>query len=256
MAAASLSQAPGGGRGGALNAFRGMVIAAMLVVNNVVWTETTPRQLMHASWNQGVTFTNMIFPWFLLAMGTAIPFSATARSAKGIVGAAYSLSAARRATVLVALGLLVVVSILVKVQIRQAWQHPSGWRLVPLERALLDALGTRFGSPAGGLHGRVYHMLVAGAAVPLPPADLHTGVDAEASEGESNSCWRHSSSVSRTMSNSSRTGSPMARSRSSRTGGTSTRLFATPAKTCERALRRWSALRWPSRYAWGAPGSS
>lgn len=56
-----------------LDAFRGAVIAGMLVVNNVPWTPATPRQLMHAPWGQGVTFTDMILPWFVLAMGIAVP---------------------------------------------------------------------------------------------------------------------------------------------------------------------------------------
>src|SRR5215472_17833150 len=62
-----------------LDAFRGAVIAGMLVVNNVPWNSATPRQLMHAAWGQGVTFTDMILPWFVLAMGVAVTQSHAAR---------------------------------------------------------------------------------------------------------------------------------------------------------------------------------
>ncbi len=67
-----------------VDAFRGFVIGGMLLVNNVIWTETTPRQLMHAKWNQGVTFTDLIFPWFLLAMGVAIALSGVARKRRRV----------------------------------------------------------------------------------------------------------------------------------------------------------------------------
>jgi predicted acyltransferase len=101
--AASLPQ----GRYVALDAFRGFVIAGMLLVNNVVWNASTPKQLMHAAWNQGVTFTDMIFPWFLFAMGVAIPFSAASARARGVGTWAYAWRVVRRSAVLVVLGLVV-----------------------------------------------------------------------------------------------------------------------------------------------------
>ncbi len=87
-----------------LDAFRGFVIAAMLLVNNVIWNAATPRQLMHAPWGQGVTFTDMVFPWFLFAMGVAIPFSGAGREQGGW---SFLLRVARRAAILMALGVLV-----------------------------------------------------------------------------------------------------------------------------------------------------
>jgi predicted acyltransferase len=86
-----------------LDAFRGAVIAGMLVVNNVPWTSATPRQLMHAPWGGGVTFTDMILPWFMLAMGVAMPQSHAVR------GPAWFRiwRVARRAVALVALGVLI-----------------------------------------------------------------------------------------------------------------------------------------------------
>jgi len=86
-----------------LDAFRGAVIGGMLVVNNVPWNSATPRQLMHAPWGQGVTFTDMILPWFVLAMGVALPQSHAASSSMWPrvrrIG--------RRALILVGLGVLI-----------------------------------------------------------------------------------------------------------------------------------------------------
>jgi predicted acyltransferase len=86
-----------------LDAFRGAVIAGMLVVNNIPWNSATPRQLMHAPWGQGVTFTDMILPWFVLAMGVALPRS------HAMHGSLWSRGwrILRRALTLVALGVLI-----------------------------------------------------------------------------------------------------------------------------------------------------
>lgn len=85
-----------------LDAFRGAVIAGMLVVNNVPWTNATPRQLMHAPWGQGVTFTDMILPWFVLAMGVAVPQSHAASSPTWL----RVFRIFRRAVLLIGLGVL------------------------------------------------------------------------------------------------------------------------------------------------------
>jgi predicted acyltransferase len=82
---------------------RGVVIAGMLLVNNLVWTSGTPGQLMHAAWGQGVTFTDMILPWFVFIIGVTIPLAAgTGRS-----GPARALRALRRAALLIALGIAI-----------------------------------------------------------------------------------------------------------------------------------------------------
>src|SRR5574341_315472 len=90
-----------------LDAFRGLIIAGMLLVNNVIWTAGLSHQLMHAPWGQGVTFTDMIFPWFMLAMGVAIPFSLASAQDRGLTMRGYVLRVARRGGLLVLLGLLV-----------------------------------------------------------------------------------------------------------------------------------------------------
>lgn len=86
--------AGGGGAGGAggpgphlkadrlasLDVFRGITIAAMLLVNNPgSWRHIYP-PLRHADWH-GWTITDLVFPFFLFIVGVAIPFSFAKRSA-------------------------------------------------------------------------------------------------------------------------------------------------------------------------------
>jgi predicted acyltransferase len=57
-----------------LDAFRGLTIAAMILVNNPgSWSYVYP-PLAHAPWH-GWTPTDLIFPYFLFIVGVAIPFS-------------------------------------------------------------------------------------------------------------------------------------------------------------------------------------
>lgn len=57
-----------------LDAFRGLTIAAMFLVNNAGdWSNVWP-PLAHAKWH-GCTATDLIFPFFLFIMGVAMPFS-------------------------------------------------------------------------------------------------------------------------------------------------------------------------------------
>jgi predicted acyltransferase len=59
-----------------LDAFRGLTVFLMLLVNNIALDGGTPDHLKHAEWNQGLRLADMVFPWFLLCVGVAIPFSA------------------------------------------------------------------------------------------------------------------------------------------------------------------------------------
>jgi predicted acyltransferase len=62
-----------------LDIFRGITIAAMLLVNNP-GNDHAFAPLEHAPWN-GWTPTDLIFPFFLFIVGVAIPFSLSRRSA-------------------------------------------------------------------------------------------------------------------------------------------------------------------------------
>jgi predicted acyltransferase len=62
-----------------LDVFRGMTVAAMILVNDPgTWSAIYP-PLEHAEWN-GWTPTDLVFPFFLFIMGVALEFSLTARS--------------------------------------------------------------------------------------------------------------------------------------------------------------------------------
>jgi predicted acyltransferase len=95
-----------------LDAFRGLTIAGMLLVNNIALDARTPAQLTHAPWNGGVRFADLIFPWFLLIVGVALPFSAASANKKGAGGWRYALRVLGRVLALVFLGCLIDSSLL------------------------------------------------------------------------------------------------------------------------------------------------
>ncbi len=88
-----------------LDAFRGFAVAGMLLVNNPgTWdAAVVPRALLHAEWH-GCTFADLIFPFFLFAVGMAMPFSEARKIEAGISIWKRILIAARRAAVLYLLG--------------------------------------------------------------------------------------------------------------------------------------------------------
>ncbi len=89
-----------------LDAFRGLTILGMLLVNNIALDVYTPAALTHAAWNKGVTLADLVFPWFLFIVGVAIPFSAASHRAKGRPAWQYDVRAFQRALTLVLLGCL------------------------------------------------------------------------------------------------------------------------------------------------------
>ena len=57
-----------------LDAFRGLTVAAMVLVNNPgTWRSVYP-PLRHAEWH-GWTPTDLIFPFFLFIVGVAVPLA-------------------------------------------------------------------------------------------------------------------------------------------------------------------------------------
>ncbi|MBV9849657.1 MAG: DUF5009 domain-containing protein [Armatimonadetes bacterium] len=79
----------------------------MLLVNNIALNTRTPPQLMHAPWNGGVRFADLVFPWFLLIVGVAIPYAWASHRRKGWGRGRYLVKALGRAAALVALGCLI-----------------------------------------------------------------------------------------------------------------------------------------------------
>jgi len=71
------------GRLRSLDAFRGLTIAGMLLVNNPgSWSHVYP-PLEHATWN-GWTPTDLVFPFFLFIVGVAIPLALGRRLDAGV----------------------------------------------------------------------------------------------------------------------------------------------------------------------------
>jgi predicted acyltransferase len=65
-----------------LDAFRGFTIAAMILVNNPGSWEHVYSPLLHAQWN-GITPTDLIFPFFLFIVGVSIALSYSKHLAEG-----------------------------------------------------------------------------------------------------------------------------------------------------------------------------
>ena len=92
------------GRIVALDAFRGLTIAAMILVNNPGDWSHVWAPLRHADWH-GWTPTDLVFPFFLFIVGTAIPLAFARRREQGAARAALVRKACVRAAVLFGLGL-------------------------------------------------------------------------------------------------------------------------------------------------------
>jgi predicted acyltransferase len=99
-----LPRSPTRGRLLSLDVFRGVVIAAMILVTDPGTYTYTWHQLRHAEWN-GATATDMIFPAFLFMVGLAIPFSLGSRAEPDTSRRKTALRIIRRSITLLLLGL-------------------------------------------------------------------------------------------------------------------------------------------------------
>lgn len=90
-----------------LDAFRGLTILLMLLVNNVALDVFTPKHLQHAPWNGGVTLADFVAPWFLFCVGVAIPFSAASFAKTGKPAWHQDLKILKRGAMLILLGCLI-----------------------------------------------------------------------------------------------------------------------------------------------------
>ena len=87
-----------------LDVFRGITIAAMILVNDPGSWGHIYRPLEHAQWN-GWTPTDLIFPFFLFIVGVAMTFSLASRVQRGASRAALAGHIFRRGVLLFLLGL-------------------------------------------------------------------------------------------------------------------------------------------------------
>ena len=88
-----------------LDAFRGLTIAGMTLVNNPGTWSSIYGPLKHAEWH-GVTPTDYIFPFFLFIVGVAIPISLPRRVRDGISSQTY-LGISARAAKIFLLGIVI-----------------------------------------------------------------------------------------------------------------------------------------------------
>ena len=87
-----------------LDIFRGLAVAAMIVVNNPGDWNAVYAPLMHAHWD-GFTLADAVFPSFVFIVGAALPFAFARRLSRS--GRAETLRhIARRTLILIALGLV------------------------------------------------------------------------------------------------------------------------------------------------------
>ena len=88
-----------------LDAFRGLTIALMVLVNNAGSGRDSYFQLRHSQWH-GWTLTDTVFPAFLWIVGVAITLSLGKRVAQGVPRRTLMAQVCRRAAILFFLGLL------------------------------------------------------------------------------------------------------------------------------------------------------
>ena len=87
-----------------LDVFRGIAIAGMILVNNPgSWSHIYP-QLRHAQWN-GVTFTDLVFPFFLFIVGVAMTFSLSKQIEAGADRKKLTVKILRRTAIIFLLGM-------------------------------------------------------------------------------------------------------------------------------------------------------
>jgi predicted acyltransferase len=106
MAQTSTAPQQASSRRVALDAFRGLTIAFMVLVNDAGDGRHTYWPLDHAEWN-GWTPTDVVFPSFVWIVGVAITLSLARRLAAGVTRAVLMRQALRRALVIYVLGLIV-----------------------------------------------------------------------------------------------------------------------------------------------------
>jgi len=89
-----------------IDVFRGLTMAAMVLVENPGDWNHTYHQLHHARWGMPITFTDWILPFFLFIVGLSVPFALDKRRAAGISDSALIGKILRRSGILFGLGLL------------------------------------------------------------------------------------------------------------------------------------------------------
>jgi predicted acyltransferase len=87
-----------------LDVFRGITVAAMILVNNPGSWDSVYPPLLHAHWH-GCTPTDLIFPFFLFIVGVSIHFAYSTKLSEGLTTKT-SLKIIKRCLIIFALGML------------------------------------------------------------------------------------------------------------------------------------------------------
>jgi len=149
---AAVRMGAGGARVLSLDILRGLSILLMLLVNNLAEAPQTVSQLRHAEWGSGIHLADLAFPWFLLCVGVAIPFSAAGFARRGESKRQFYLRILRRTAILLALGAILDMS----------WDH----KLVFFTVGVLQTIAISYALAAllYNLAGR-WRLLVAGVCL-------------------------------------------------------------------------------------------
>jgi predicted acyltransferase len=89
-----------------LDTYRGLMVAAMIIVDNPGSDENAYGPIMHAKWN-GWTTADFIFPSFLFLVGISLVYSFDARRRRGESNRQILWHALKRTLILIAIGLIV-----------------------------------------------------------------------------------------------------------------------------------------------------
>lgn len=95
----------GGDHVESIDAFRGLAVASMILVNNPGSWVHVYEPLVHSGWN-GCTFADLIFPAFIFIVGLAMPFAFARRAQHGVARRELYRRIGRRAVILIGLGLI------------------------------------------------------------------------------------------------------------------------------------------------------
>ena len=125
--AALRSDTPNAPRLLSLDAFRGLVIALMFLVNLSGSRAAFPEWFGHAGWNtghHGQWLADFVFPWFLFIVGCAIPFSMAGGRGRDQAPGQRMLGALRRGVIIYFLGVLIMFARTSSDRLR--WIGPGG----------------------------------------------------------------------------------------------------------------------------------
>ncbi len=99
-----------------IDALRGITIIMMILCASIGWNSGLPAWMFHCQCPpptyafdptvKGITWVDLVFPWFLFSMGAAIPFALGSRLRKGMGPGRISLGLVRRWLTLAAFGLV------------------------------------------------------------------------------------------------------------------------------------------------------